>query len=579
MKRINLISILFLALCLHACISKPHPYTLQAADTLVYSNADSAIALLEQLKDSIASESEATQNYYRLLWIKANDKAYIHHTSDSLIRLVLDYYENKADKKQLPEVYYYAGRVYSDLGDAPQALDYFQKAAERLKGSNNYQLLKVVHSQMGELLLFQGVYEEAMKEFKNAYHYNSNIHNNRGMIINLCNIGTTFTGLGNADSALFYYQRAYEQAEKIGDNSLMDKAQSNLSSLYIQLKQYDLAMDLLRTSNSPKKISRRMGRYFLAAKLYHGMDKLDSATYYYKKLTNYDDIYGQQAAHLGLAEIAQKRGESQEALKHIHQYNECTDSIQKITDSESIRKMQSYYNYQLREKENNRLRLNNARQEQKYLYSLITIVLLTSFSIIYFLCSREKKTQLKVQLDKLEQVKEEQYRKSTVYIQENLQKIKELEDELQISKNDKDYLHQLYVAQKEQILRMNSKIEADQKEQSLAEIAFHQSEIYNKFHDAANGTGTLTSQDWEILRIKVDRCYKDFTARLRALHPISDMEMKISLLLKIGISVTGISLLTGRSKSAIVSARKKLYKKTHGEVEKPEQWDKFILSF
>lgn len=61
--------------------------------------------------------------------------------------------------------------------------------------------------------------EEAMKEFKNAYHYNFNIHTNRGMIINLCNIVMTFTGLGNADSALFYYQRANEQAEKIGDRS------------------------------------------------------------------------------------------------------------------------------------------------------------------------------------------------------------------------------------------------------------------------------------------------------------------------------------------------------------------------
>lgn len=578
MKRINLISILFLALCLHACISKPHPYTLQAADTLVYSNADSAIALLEQLKDSIASESEATQNYYRLLWIKANDKAYIHHSSDSLMRLVLDYYEDKADKKQLPEVYYYAGRVYSDLGDAPQALDYFQKAAEQLKGSNNYQLLKVVHSQMGELLLFQGVYEEAMKAFKNAYHYNSNIHNNRGMIINLCNIGTTFTGLGNADSALFYYQRAEEQAEKIGDKKLVNRAQSSLISLYIQLKEYDSAkitLDALDNSQLPNQIATCA----IAANLYYLTGKKDSAIYYYNKLLKFDEIHAQQTAHWGLAKLATENSDCQSALEHIRKYNDWTDSIKKRTASEDIRKMQHYYNYQLREKETIRLQINNARQQQRFFYSIITIVLLTFFSIIHFLYSRGKKNQLKVQLDKLEQVKEEQYRKSSLYIQENLRKIKELEDELQISKNDKDYLHQLYVAQKEQILRMNSKIEADQKEQSLAEIAFHQSEIYNKFHDAANGNGTLTSQDWEILRIKVDRCYKDFTARLRALHPISEIEMKISLLLKIGISVTGISLLTGRTKSAIVSARKKLYKKTHGEVEKPEQWDKFILSF
>ncbi|MEK6497249.1 hypothetical protein AABQ75_09170, partial [Campylobacter jejuni] len=67
------------------------------------------------------------------------------------------------------------------------------------------------------------------------------------------------------------------------------------------------------------------------------------------------------------------------------------------------------------------------------------------------------------------------------------------------------------MAQKEQILHMNCKIEADQKEQSLAEIAFRQSDIYCKFKDAANDNKPIDAQDWEMLRIKVDRCYKDFT--------------------------------------------------------------------
>ena len=62
----------------------------------------------------------------------AADKAYMRHTSDTLIRQVVAYYEDGADPWLLPEAYYYAGRVYSDLGDAPQALDYFERAAEAL---------------------------------------------------------------------------------------------------------------------------------------------------------------------------------------------------------------------------------------------------------------------------------------------------------------------------------------------------------------------------------------------------------------------------------------------------------------
>ena len=102
MKQINLLSALLL-LCLYACNNKPYPHTMQVADKLVYSNPDSACLLLEQLRDSITTEPKATQIYYQLLNIKARDKAYITHTSDSLILEVLHYYEDKKDKTHLPD--------------------------------------------------------------------------------------------------------------------------------------------------------------------------------------------------------------------------------------------------------------------------------------------------------------------------------------------------------------------------------------------------------------------------------------------------------------------------------------------
>lgn len=201
--------------------------------------------------------------------------------------------------------------------------------------------------------------------------------------------------------------------------------------------------------------------------------------------------------------------------------------------------------------------MDNARQQQWIIYSVFIIILLIALYTIHVQYSKRKKFQLKVQLKKLEELKEEQYQRSNLFIEENKRKIEELEKELLISNKNNDDMRRLLLAQKEQILRMNRKIEADQEEQSLAEITLRQSDIYGKFHDAANGKGSLNTKDWEMLQIKVDRCYKGFTARLRAIYPVSDIEMKVCILLKININVTGISLLVGRSKSAIVSARKK----------------------
>ena len=96
-----------LLLCAYACGKRPYPKSLIVADSLASARPDSAIALLNTLKESMKAESEATRMYYRLLCIKANDKAYIRHTSDSLILPVLHYYTEKKDEHHLPEAYYY----------------------------------------------------------------------------------------------------------------------------------------------------------------------------------------------------------------------------------------------------------------------------------------------------------------------------------------------------------------------------------------------------------------------------------------------------------------------------------------
>lgn len=570
---------ILLLLCCIACGNRPYPHTMQIADTLVYTNPDSAIVLLEELKNSIISETEATQMYYWLLTIKAKDKSYHTHTADSLILQVLHYYEDIEDKRHLPEAYYYAGRVYSDLGDAPQALSFYQKAAELLEASTDYQFKKVLYSQMGELFLFQDVYDEAMKAYRKSYYYNKiYAKDKKGIINSLCNIGTTFTAFGNADSAMYYYQEAYKLAKKDGSKELIDRAQSSLIDLFTQLKQYDLAKAALQSLDTPKP-HEQIASYANAADFFYHIENLDSATYYYKELLKFGDIHAQQTAHWGLAEIAQKHSDCQSALEHIRQYNMWTDSIRKVTDSETIRKTQSLYNYQLREKENTQLKINNARQKQLITNSILVILLLIVYSVAHIQYNKRKKLQLTIQLEKLEKLKEEQYRKSSLSIEENKRKIEELEKALQASHAQSDEMRKQLQKQKEQIIISNSNLATDLQKQSIAISALMQTEVYSKFHQAANNSSLHTdAKDWEILRAKVDTCYNNFTERLRSICDISDIDMKVCLLLKINITVTGISIILNHSKSAIVSARKKMYRKAHGEEGKPERWDSFIAS-
>lgn len=571
---------ILLLLCACSCRNTSYPKAMQLADSIVNTSPDSAVVLLEQLKDSILSEPQSTQMYYHLLSIKAKDKAYIPHTSDNLILQVIHYYEEKEDEKYLPETYYYAGRIYRDLGDAPQALDYFQKTIDLIGEGTDYKLNSKVYSQMGTLYMYQDIYDEAMKAYKKAYKFGALTNDSTAMIFNLRNIGLTFSGKNDIDSSLYYCKEAYRQAQSAKNQELMHMIQISIASLYKQLKKYDMAKAELEQLSQNNRDIRQSAILSVYADLYYQTKDFDSAAYYYNQLLKIGTIYAKQTAHWRLATISKKQTNYTTMLSHIHKYMEYTDTIQKRTDIETIRKMQSLYNYQLREKDNHHLRIKNAQQKLLICYILFAVIITILFVIIYVQHNKRKKQLLNEQVNKLIKYQEEQYRKSNQFIEANKIKIQELEKQLQDSTLENDTLKALLETQKEQIMLMNYQITTDQKEQELADAAFKQSDIYNFFHNAINNDNIkLTKEDWITLQLQVDRCYKDFTHRLRTLYPISDIELQICLLLKIDITTTGIAILTGRSKSAIVSARKKLYEKVYGEKGKPEQWDAFITSF
>ena len=109
-----------------------YPAVLETADSLAYVNPDSAVALLRSVEAEMTASQPAVRHLYDLMTLKAQDKADLPLTSDSLILDILHYYEHGGDPNILPEAYYYAGRVYRELGDAPQAIGYFQKAQTSL---------------------------------------------------------------------------------------------------------------------------------------------------------------------------------------------------------------------------------------------------------------------------------------------------------------------------------------------------------------------------------------------------------------------------------------------------------------
>lgn len=575
-----------LLLALYSCSNRPSPRALQVADSLTYCHPDSAVALLQQMKESILAEPKATQMRYNLLCIKAQDKAYITHTSDSLIQQVVRYYRKHKNKTYLPEALYFAGRVYRDLGDAPQALEYFQRAISHSTEETDYKLLSNVYSQIGMIFLYQDIYDKAPEMFREAYRYSILANDSIGIVYGLRDIGRSFTTLKQADSAIYYYLKADEQAIQIKDLELRSVINSELSGYYTELGRYEEAHKAMRIAISKKK-EERLPLYAITAQYYEHTNQLDSATNYYLKLLPTGNYIFKQAAYWGLYKIARSRGRTYETLMYLDQYLAYTDSVQNITQEETVRKINALYNYQLSQKENRKLRAQTFQERKlKVIFGIgfvFSIVLLIAYREYY----KRKEQAQKIQRLKLERIKKEQYKLSLAQIEKNQKDIEALELSLREAEAMHDQLLQDYLnAQKKLIEKNSEQIEAKQKVQDQAEVKLKQSDIYRKFHSVQKEEEEeeekrikISSSDWQELNKAIDEAYNQFSQRLQELYPVTDIELKVCLLLKIGLSPLQIAIITIRSKQAISSIRKRLYKKLFNDDGNTEQLDSFIRNF
>lgn len=562
-----------------ACKNSSYPHKLLQADSLTATQPDSAIVILEKMKEDMTSAPSETQMYYHLLCIKARDKAYQPHKSSNLIDEVLKYYVAKDDKQHLPEAYYYAGRVYRDLGDAPQALDYFGKALTALSDDMDQPLKSKIYSQMGTLFLYQDIYDEALKIFKKAYQYNILRKDSVAMVYSLRDIADAYRGNNKLDSALCYYQKSADLAYELNDSCLIRTTQSQLASLFVQLKKYEQAKTALQLSMRTKNRFTQSAVYSIASKLYHHTGCIDSAIYYYKQLLDCGTIYAKKNASWGLSEISMDRGDTHDAYLYLKQYMLHEDSVSKITNAEAIRKMNSLYNYQLRENESKQLKADNDKKSLTIIAILIISVFIVVAAIIYILCSRVKSLRLAMQLKEMERLKIEQYRKSLRFINENNSKMEELEHKLRDANNINEALRKQLEQQQEEIICANK-----QAKMAMIEIAnkrgeFCKSEIGILLHNRATSKEyKLSKNEWIALEKKINEIYDNFTIKLNAIYRMNESEQKVCLLLKANLSPSEIAGFIKLTKSSISQTRFRLYKKFFNECGSGEMWDEFIHS-
>lgn len=269
----------FLLVC---CSGRPSDARLEKVAELAADHPTQALDSLAAI--DYASLSEANRHYYDFLKIKASDKAYIIHTSDSLILDVINYYSSHKNDF-LPEVLYYGGRVYADLGDYPTAIEYFQESLAKLEDTDNLKLKSSVLSQTGQLLHRIRIYSESQKYLKKALSIDSLLNDTLNLANDHQSLGMTYLYDKKFDLA----KQEFSESKRVGESVSREFVFDNMMLLAeLELRNGNIDTALILINNLPNLVSEPFRNYTLSVgtSIYLKAGQLDSAYKYSYELIN-----------------------------------------------------------------------------------------------------------------------------------------------------------------------------------------------------------------------------------------------------------------------------------------------------
>lgn len=374
---------------------------LEAIETLISTNPDSALVKLKAFPTD--SLDKADLNLYNLLLIKATDKCYIRHTTDSVSSAVLTYYSKHKSDPHYIDALYYSARVHADLGDYPTALSEFHTLLDLLPNTpENYDMRGNVLSQTGRLLINIRLNEEAIVCMREVVEMEREQKDSLNLMYDLELLGKVLTDVKAYDEAEGIFVEALELSKKV------EKERALREVMYIaDIKDYkgkgDSALNLIR--GIPEKIVDRYKPIALcyAADIYKTSGIYDTAYAYAHQLIQLNDPTQNKSAHsILLAKGVRDFIPPDSLYYYIDRYRKIyEDFIRKNGDRATLLE-QSRYNYSVHEK----ARRASEKSKTNLLIVTYVIISLLMLSLIIVLFLKLKNHKYSLQLyEALERIK------------------------------------------------------------------------------------------------------------------------------------------------------------------------------
>jgi len=389
---------LFLFFCLIFLVGCSFtPNDLKIAEQIMYSKPDSALHMLERIKFH-DFKFNSDRALYGVLLFQALDKNDKPLPPDSLIDFSMNYYLRQNDKAHLASCYYYRGRTCRLNQKYDDATVLYLKALDCLKDKRNYSLLGEIYRELGDVCSVQRNYKEALKKYIFVLNCFNNERNMKDKAYALLRIGRTYRLLNDYNKARWFYSQVHKLSS---DSILRGILFQEMGINHYQHKQFDSAQFYLKHSlHFPFKGSNYSIRCFFLADLYFDKAEYDSANFYALMTLKYRaDFQTQRESYRILVNVEYLRKDIKQMGKYMSKYQDYSDSTRKVESQTKCIVLENLHNTAIEAK--------GTKRNMNFVISILSVVLILSSFIVYFLYRRNKLKKIRLELFK-QQLSEKQ---------------------------------------------------------------------------------------------------------------------------------------------------------------------------
>ena len=468
--------ILLCAVLIVAACSERREYreALSRAEAAMGEHPDSALLIL----DSLGQHEQEFGRHFRMQYLlhrtNAQSKTYVKFTSDSLAKDLVDHFDSHGTTNERVLAHYLLGLAYSDMGEAPRAINSFQDAAavaDTTALDFDFYTLECVYSQMAEIFRRQLLLSNEIDARNKASHFAFRAKQIQWAIYNQVMSSGAYILLNKKDSAELILKSALEQYRKYGYTQQALRFSKTLMNLYIEdpqrlteakalMDQFEAESDLFDVHHELPPSQRKY--YDFKGKYFECIHQLDSAEYYYRKIYFQGmDYVIQNPMYRGLLSVFSKRHQTDSIAKYAQLYCMANDSSIALKDRDIVAQMAASYNYERLQKEAHE---SEVMAYKRLIVLVIIGVLLTIILIAAFLLwkSNQRKTErLKKEFVDATDEYEENLHELQLLESTHQQVIATIQQELTEAQGENSDYREKYVKARQTISQINHDYESE----------------------------------------------------------------------------------------------------------------------